>query len=131
MIRSGCVLVSASSLLSRSLLSSQLSATMGSFPIAEAQLTALFMQSIAYGIHTVTFAACMYTWFLRAATQGSVLWVWMSIAIAFFVIGTCDVALNFYHNLAAFVFSSSNAGGANAVFDQSSSWISILRVGYL
>ncbi|EPT00308.1 hypothetical protein FOMPIDRAFT_1099091, partial [Fomitopsis schrenkii] len=97
--------------------------------IAEAQLTALFMQSIAYGIHMVTFTACMYTWFHRdgATSRGSVRWLWMTIAITFFVIGTLDVTLNFYHNLSAFILQD---GGAdpNATFSRPSSWINIIRL---
>ena len=104
----------------------------GAISIAEAQLTALFMQSIAYGIHVVTFAACMYTRFRpggasRATSRGPRRWLWMTIAVAFFLIGTLDVSLNFYHNLFAFIIQN---GGEdpNATFNEPTSWINILRV---
>ncbi|KAH9923360.1 uncharacterized protein B0H18DRAFT_1015365 [Fomitopsis serialis] len=97
------------------------------FPIAEAQLAALFMQSIAYGIHVVTFAACMYAWFWRHRTlRASNRWPWMVVAIALFIFGTIDVCFNFYHNLVAFVFFT-GPGGANAEFEDISNWINVMR----
>lgn len=102
----------------------------GGFTIAPAQLAALFMQSVAFGIHMVTFAVCMYTWFCRSSNtglsrHGSLRW--MVIAITFFVIGTCDVSFNFYHNLLAFV-KYKGPGGANAEFSDASNWVNVMRV---
>jgi len=100
---------------------------MGSLPIAEAQLVALFMQSVAYGIHMVTFAICMYTWFRYSrSSQTSASRIWLSVAIAFFVIGTCDVSFNLYHNLMAFVLPTASSG-ANAVFNVASNWVNVMR----
>ncbi|KAH9913020.1 uncharacterized protein B0H18DRAFT_218554 [Fomitopsis serialis] len=103
---------------------------MRSFPIAEAQLAALFMQSIAYGMHAVTFAACIYTWFHQSYSSGGRMsgrWLWMFVAVAFFVIGTCDVSFNFYHNVIAFIVYK-GPGGANAQFDQFSNWVNFMRI---
>ncbi|KZT70948.1 hypothetical protein DAEQUDRAFT_688311 [Daedalea quercina L-15889] len=97
--------------------------------IAEAQLTALFMQSVTYGVHMVTFAACMYTWLHRSPTA-SKSWVWMVTAVALFGIGTCDVAFNLYHNIMAFILYM-GPGGANAVFDHSSNWVNVMRSVWL
>lgn len=103
---------------------------MGSFAISQAQLAALFMQSVAFGIHIITFAACIYSWFCRSTntptgTQGSARW--MVIAIALFVIGACDVSFNFYHNLIAFV-EYKGPGGPNAAFNNASNWVNVIRV---
>ena len=103
---------------------------MGGFAIAQAQLAALFMQSVTFGIHAVTFAACMYTWFCRSkgtASGGQGAARWMVIAVAFFIIGACDVSFNFYHNLLAFV-EYKGPGGANEEFSDASNWISVIRV---
>ncbi|TFY62722.1 hypothetical protein EVJ58_g3677 [Rhodofomes roseus] len=95
---------------------------MGAFPIPQAQLAALFMQSIAYGIHAVTFAICMYTWFNQSNNSWtSASRIWLSIAIGLFVIGTCDVAFNFYHNLMAFITAPIGMSPTE-VFDQASNW---------
>ncbi|KAH9913022.1 uncharacterized protein B0H18DRAFT_1216689 [Fomitopsis serialis] len=100
---------------------------MGALPIAEAQLVALFMQSVTYGVHMVTFAICIYTWFSRSSSSWtSASRIWLSVAIAFFVIGTCDVSFNLYHNLMAFVLPTASSG-ANTVFDQASNWVNVIR----
>ncbi|EPS95147.1 hypothetical protein FOMPIDRAFT_131222 [Fomitopsis schrenkii] len=97
------------------------------FPIAEAQLTALFLQSIAYGIHVVTFAACIYAWLSRSrASSVSGRWLWMAVATALFIVGTIDVSFNFYHNLVAFIFYT-GPGGPTGEFESFSSWINVIR----
>ncbi|KAH9836692.1 uncharacterized protein C8Q71DRAFT_54513 [Rhodofomes roseus] len=97
------------------------------FGIAEAQLTALFMQSIAYGVHVVTFAMCMYAWFWRhrrlRASNG---WPWMAVAVVLFILGTTDVCFNFYHNIVAFVLFT-GPGGAESVFEDISNWVNVMR----
>lgn len=99
---------------------------MGGFALAQAQLAALFMQSIVYGIHMVTFAACISSWFRRpSGSRSSVRW--MVVAVAFFVIGTCDVSFNFYHNILAFI-DYKGSGGANAEFQDASSWVNVMPV---
>lgn len=99
---------------------------MGGFAMAQAQLAALFMQSVAYGVHMVTFGACMYSWFRRPSDSRSSM-RWMVVAVAFFVIGTCDVSFNFYHNILAFI-EYKGRGGANEEFQDASSWVNVMRV---
>ena len=94
--------------------------------MAQAQLAALFMQSIAYGIHMVTFAACMYSWFRRPSGSRSSM-RWMVVAIALFAIGTCDVSFNFYHNILAFI-DYKGSGGADEEFQDASNWVNVMRV---
>ncbi|KAH9915072.1 uncharacterized protein B0H18DRAFT_1125092 [Fomitopsis serialis] len=101
---------------------------MGALPIAEAQLVALFMQSVAYGVHLVTFAICIYTWFRRSSnSRTSASTIWLCVAIAFFVIGTCDVSFNLYHNLMAFVLPATASSGAKTVFDDAGNWVNVMR----
>lgn len=97
------------------------------FPIAEAQLTALFLQSIAYGLHVVTFTACMCVWISRPRMSVTGRWPWMAVAVALFLIGTIDVSFNFYHNLVAFIFYT-GPGGPTAEFEDLSSWVNVIRV---
>ncbi|EPS94636.1 hypothetical protein FOMPIDRAFT_93562 [Fomitopsis schrenkii] len=97
------------------------------FPLAEAQLVALFMQSVAYGVHVATFAMCMYTWFeLRNTPRTSRSWPWVSVAVVLFFIGTIDVSFNLYHNLLAFVVHD---GGQDAQgeFQDLSDWVDVIR----
>ncbi|KZT69509.1 hypothetical protein DAEQUDRAFT_737983 [Daedalea quercina L-15889] len=96
------------------------------FPIDEAQLVSLFMESITYGIHAVTFTMCMYTWFTDRRKRHSRSWPWMSVAVILFAIGTLDVSFNFYHNLEAFLLYK-GTGGAEAVFDRQSNWANVMR----
>ena len=100
---------------------------MTGFTIAAAQLSALFMQSISFGIHIVTFGTCVYAWFCRSGRNVGASSRWMPIAIAFFVVGACDVSFNFYHNLVAFTHHK-DPGGADAEFKHASSWVNVMRV---
>ena len=74
----------------------------------------------------VTFGACMYSWFRRPSGSRSSM-RWMIVAIAFFVIGTCDVSFNFYHNILAFI-DYKGSGGANEEFQDASTWVNVMRV---
>ncbi|KAH9921342.1 uncharacterized protein B0H18DRAFT_880272 [Fomitopsis serialis] len=97
--------------------------------IAEAQLIALFMQSVAYGVHVVTFSICIYTWFRRSSSSRTTASrIWLSVAIAFFIIDTCDVSFILYHNLMAFVLPATASSGANVVFDDTSNWVNLMRI---
>ncbi|EPS99047.1 hypothetical protein FOMPIDRAFT_1092322, partial [Fomitopsis schrenkii] len=93
------------------------------FPIAEAELVALFMQSIAFGAHAVTFVLCMHRWFRRSKMPGlnSKSWPWAFVAVTLFIIGAMDVVFN----LGAFVFRG--PAGASSHCRMISGWISIVR----
>ncbi|KZT66480.1 hypothetical protein DAEQUDRAFT_767947 [Daedalea quercina L-15889] len=102
---------------------------MSSFPISEAELVALFMESVAWGIQIVTFAQCVSALFGTAAgTRGPrrvnrTLLVW---AVALFVWGTLDISFSVYRNLTAFVYYT-GPGGSDEVFDQISDYVTVLR----
>lgn len=99
--------------------------------IAEGQLIALFMQSIAYGVHLVTFVICVSTLLDRPNGRlhlmSSAYGPWLLIAIALFVVGTIDVSFTFYHSLVAFIFYTGQ-GGAARVFDDISNWVNVMKV---
>lgn len=100
------------------------------FPIDEAQLVALFMQSVTYGVHVVTFTICMWKLVKKFRSgQGSAHWPWTVIAIALFANGTVDVSFNLYHNLIAFIFYRGN-GGAEEEFTASTTWLNLIRVSF-
>lgn len=92
---------------------------------------ALFMQSVTYGIHAVTFSVCIWKLIdkLRSG-KGHVNWPWIFVAVALFTIGTVDVSFNLYHNLSAFILYK-GPGGAEEEFMAFSSWINVMRVGPL
>lgn len=103
------------------------SSVMANFPIQEAQLISLFMQSTVYGVHVVTFLMCMWA-LLRPLNSGRpVNWPWLSVAVILFAIGTADVSFNLYHNLIAFIYYT-GLGGAQAQFEDLSSWVNVMRV---
>lgn len=99
---------------------------MGDFPIAEAQLLALFMQSLTHGVHLVTFASCVRTQLRSSSARKPMNWLWLSVAVSLFIVATIDLSFNLYHNIFAFVFFTGQ-GGAAAVFDELSSWVEVVR----
>ncbi|EED78462.1 predicted protein [Postia placenta Mad-698-R] len=103
------------------------SIVMSSLPIDEAQLIALFMQSVTYGIHVATFTVCFGTLINKQDSSLPVHWPWFSIAVALFVVGTIDVSFNLYHNLIASIFYV-GPGGAEAEFLDISTWVNVIRM---
>jgi Kef-type K+ transport system membrane component KefB len=99
-----------------------------SFPVDEAQLVALFMEAVAYGIYLVTLGMC-----LRALFWGSTgkkeryNWPLIIVVGLMFVFCTLDVAIGLRHTLDAFIFYK-GPGGANAEFADISYWISVMKV---
>lgn len=102
---------------------------MASFPIKEAQLVALFVQSVTYGIpsHIVTFSVCVRT-LVHSSGSGAkpFNWRWLLIGLVLFGVGTIDVSFNLYHNLIAFIFYT-GPGGAETQFGDISNWVNVMR----
>ena len=97
------------------------------FPLAEAQLTSLFLQSMAHGIHLATFAVCMYVWHTRGIAQASGRLPWMMVAIVIFLMCTVDLCFGFYHDVNAFVLYK-GPGGPTGAFENLSNWVDVIRV---
>ncbi|KAH9948544.1 hypothetical protein B0H21DRAFT_673137, partial [Amylocystis lapponica] len=105
---------------------------MPAFPINEAQLVALFMQSVAYGMHVVSFGSCVMV-LLRRMPDGAkrpVNWTMLMTAVILFGVGTADVSFNLYHNLVAFVLYN-GPGGSEGEFEHISNWVNVMRTVWL
>ncbi|KZT05770.1 uncharacterized protein LAESUDRAFT_726716 [Laetiporus sulphureus 93-53] len=98
------------------------------FPLEEAQIVSLFVQSVTYGIHVVTFTLCAWSMLHRRTEHGAnpVNWAMLSVATTLFVIGTVDLALNLYINIHAFIFYTGH-GGPTADFANLSNWSHVVR----
>ena len=98
------------------------------FPVDEAQIVALFMESVAYGIYLVTLGLC-----IRALFWGSTgkkdryNWPLIVVAGLMCIFATLDTAFGLRHNLDAFIFYK-GSGGANAEFEDISYWVNVMKV---
>ncbi|GJF00792.1 hypothetical protein PsYK624_170930 [Phanerochaete sordida] len=102
-------------------------AAMATFPVAEAQIVALFMEAIAYGIYLVTLGLCARALFWgRAAARGRHHWPLIAVALAMFVFATLDVAFGLRHVLDAFIFYR-GPGGPDAEFENISYWVNVMK----
>jgi hypothetical protein len=99
------------------------------FTLGAATLTALFMESVFYGLFLATFFQTIYTLvFARGAyKRGTVRWTLVSVAFGMFVLGTLDIALLFKHNLDGFV-RFDGPGGPDARLGDISDWVNPARV---
>lgn len=101
---------------------------MAKFPVDEAQIVALFMESIAYGIYLVTLGLCARRLFWDyQGLRRTVNWPMVVVAALMSVFATLDVALGLRHNLDAFIFYS-GPGGADGEFDDISNWVNVMKV---
>lgn len=101
-----------------------------SFPVDEAQIVALFMEAVAYGIYLVTFGLCVRVLFCgRRGTKRRKRYNWSLIVVAalMFIFATLDVAFGLRHNLDAFVFYR-GPGGPITEFQNISYWVNVMKV---
>jgi len=85
------------------------------------------METAGWGVHLATFVVCV--WALLHRSKGNkrpINWPMLLVAIALFVVGSLDIALNLYHVLEAFVFYT-GSGGPTAELDTISNWVNVLR----
>ncbi|TFY60916.1 hypothetical protein EVJ58_g4847 [Rhodofomes roseus] len=100
---------------------------MSDFGIDAAQLVALFMESSAWGMQFVTMVICVYTLVSTSRTTRRPLNIpLLAYAIVLFGFGTLDIAFALHRNLQAFV-SYKGVGGPDAVFNQISDYVTVLR----
>ncbi|KAM5540141.1 hypothetical protein V8D89_006281 [Ganoderma adspersum] len=97
------------------------------FPIDVAQLVALFLESIFYGIYLVSFGMCMYLMLVKARSRRRKRNVFLVVALLFFVFATLDVALLLRHVLHAFIWYH-GPGGAIAEFSDISYWLNAMKI---
>ncbi|KAI0346624.1 hypothetical protein BDW22DRAFT_1426064 [Trametopsis cervina] len=95
---------------------------MASFPPAEAQMVALFMECIAYGIYLVTlWLAVQVLFWDQTGRRREVHWPVTITACLMATISTLDVALGLKHNMDAFLFYK-GPGGPDQEFEDISYW---------
>lgn len=100
-----------------------------SFPVDEAQIVALFMECIAYGIYLVTLGMTIRALFWgRSGKKERYNWTLIIVAALMFIFATFDVAFGLRHNLDAFIFYK-GPGGAIAEFEDISYWVNVMKVG--
>ena len=98
------------------------------FPVDEAQIVALFMEAVAYGVYLVTLGLCVRALFWgRAGRKERINWPLVVVAALMAVFATLDVAFGLRHNLDAFIFYK-GPGGADAEFEDISYWVNVMKV---
>ena len=103
---------------------------MSKFPVDEAQLVALFMESVTYGIYLVTLGICAHVLFWdRQGLRQRINWSMVTVVTLMAVFSTLDVALGLRHNLDAFIFYT-GPGGPDGEFDNISNWVNVMKVRY-
>ncbi|TFY51508.1 hypothetical protein EVG20_g10969 [Dentipellis fragilis] len=96
------------------------------FPIDEAQIVALFLESLFYGTYLVTFGMCMYSLIQRSKNDGFRHWPLFVVAILLFTFATLDVAFLVRHVLDAFIWYR-GPGGAKGEFADISYWVNVMK----
>ncbi|KAI1793790.1 hypothetical protein LXA43DRAFT_1059780 [Ganoderma leucocontextum] len=96
------------------------------FPIDVAQIVALFLESIFYGLYLVSFGMCMYTMLVKSRSRQGQRNVFLVVALLLFVFATLDVALLLRHVLDAFIWYH-GPGGAVAEFSDISYWVNAMK----
>jgi hypothetical protein len=102
---------------------------MDKFPIDEAQIVALFMEAVAYGIYLVTLGLCVKALFWGSTGQKDRYnWPLVAVAGLMCVFATSDLAFRLLHNLDAFIFYK-GPGGPDVEFEDISYWVNVMKVG--
>ncbi|KAJ7452120.1 hypothetical protein B0H11DRAFT_2074364 [Mycena galericulata] len=106
------------------------SSTMDNFPITEAQIVGLFLESVFWGFYLITFILCLRSllfgsnWQLKRLSE--INWAMLLVALAMCSFATLDVALGLMHNIEAFVLYT-GPGGALEEFSNISDWVNIMK----
>ncbi|KAH8105363.1 hypothetical protein BXZ70DRAFT_520696 [Cristinia sonorae] len=102
------------------------------FPIDVAQIVALFLESVFYGIYLVTFGLCVNVLLFSKHTRPGgrrkhrFLSPFFLVALLLFIIATLDEALLLRHVLDAFVWYK-GPGGAKEEFADISYWVNVMK----
>lgn len=105
---------------------------MDKFPITEAQIVGLFLESVFWGFYIITFVLCLRsllfeaTWELKRPSKLN--WPMLLVTLAMCIFATLDVAIGLMHNIEAFVLYT-GPGGALEEFSNISDWVNIIKVG--
>ncbi|KIP07585.1 hypothetical protein PHLGIDRAFT_412673 [Phlebiopsis gigantea 11061_1 CR5-6] len=99
---------------------------MADFPVDEAQIVALFMESVFYGLYLVTFGMCMYVMLVKGRSSARQRAVFLAVALAMFAVASLDAVLLLIHVLDAFIWYR-GPGGAIGEFDEISYWVNAMK----
>ncbi|KAF8208494.1 hypothetical protein K438DRAFT_1812301 [Mycena galopus ATCC 62051] len=103
---------------------------MADFPITEAQLVGLFLESVFWGIYLVTFFLCLRALLFNAELEPRRLrdlnWPMLAIVLVMGTFATLDVVIGLLHNIQAFVIFK-GPGGAAGEFSNISDWVNIIK----
>ena len=102
---------------------------MSDFTIDKAQLLALLLSSVFYGIFLVSFFMCMRVllWDRGFKPKSTIRWPMVCVAVVLATIGTINLGYTFNLNFRAFILYD-GPGGPIAVFNDISYWASVLQV---
>ncbi|KAI0027984.1 hypothetical protein K488DRAFT_35307, partial [Vararia minispora EC-137] len=100
-------------------------------PVDEAQIVALFVESVLYGVFLVTFGMTVRTLLFSRGDSSTVRsggqhYFFVVVAFAFFVVATFDEAMVLRHVLDAFIYYK-GPGGPNGEFSMISYWVNVMK----
>ncbi|KAJ7678566.1 hypothetical protein B0H14DRAFT_2552661 [Mycena olivaceomarginata] len=103
---------------------------MDKFPITEAQIVALFLESVFWGFYIVTFVLCLRSLLFKSSwdlkRRSEINWPMLLVVLAMCVFTTLDVSIGLMHNIEAFTLYN-GAGGAQEEFSNISDWVNIVK----
>jgi len=100
------------------------------FPVTEAQIVALFMESVFYGIYLVSLFYCMRAllWSqVNRKMKNDINWPMLVVTLLLATFATLDVAFGLRHVLDAFIFYK-GPGGAATELEDISYWVNVMKV---
>ncbi|PSR70619.1 hypothetical protein PHLCEN_2v13507 [Hermanssonia centrifuga] len=104
---------------------------LNTFPITTAQIVALFMESIFFGIYLVTLGYCLRALLCKKdklvfKSRREIKWVMLVMALLMAIFATLDVAFGLRHNLDAFVYYQ-GPGAAAQEFNDITYWVNVMK----
>ncbi|KDR66675.1 hypothetical protein GALMADRAFT_147729 [Galerina marginata CBS 339.88] len=102
-----------------------------SFSISEAQLVSSWVTTIFWSFFLITFVKCLRAllldeWRTDFQPRSAINWSMVAVSVSFFVFGTLDVVLGFYHNIKAFILYT-GPGGSDGEFTKLSDWVNVMK----
>ncbi|TCD61071.1 hypothetical protein EIP91_009075 [Steccherinum ochraceum] len=99
---------------------------MAAFPLDLAQLIALFVQSVLYGVFLVSFAMCLHAlWNSQLPSSGQKR-MFVVVTLLLFVFATSGVAFGLRHVIDAFIYYHGSGGAAQELSDISY-WVNVME----
>jgi len=99
-------------------------------PITEAQVAALFLGGILFGVHLVSSGYCIRALILedkRAKLVNDINWRMLAVCVILLVNGALDLSLEYFDVLRAFIFSVGTETPTEVFFDISY-WVNVTKV---